>query len=167
MAYRKRTSPVWEFFEPTVTKVNGKDVKQVQCLLCTQQLADGGGTSNLMSHLHAKHLEEYKNCTNDSSKSCKTQSTLHSFSRVCPPECATAITKHIAEFVARDLHPISVVDGQGFTRLLNYLILENCHSFEYFRNTPMGRFLGWSLLPLWKLGGWSCVYPAVVSLLYI
>ena len=29
--------------------------------------------------------------------------------------------KRIAEFVAQDLHPISVVDGQGFTRLLNYL----------------------------------------------
>ena len=40
---------------------------------------------------------------------------------MCPPERATAITKHIAEFVARDLRPISVVDGQGFTRLLNYL----------------------------------------------
>ena len=75
--------------------------------------------SNLMSHLQGKHLEEYKRCTNDSSKSCKTQSTLHSFSRVCPPECATAITKCIAEFVTQDLHPISVVDGQGFTRLLN------------------------------------------------
>jgi len=119
MAYRKRTSPVWEFFElPTVMKVNGKDIKRVQCLLCTQQLADGGGTSNLMSHLQAKHLEEYKRCTNDSSKSCKTQSTLHSFPRVCPPEHATATTKCIAEFVPQDLHPISVVDGQGFTRLL-------------------------------------------------
>ena len=69
--------------------------------------------------LQVKHLKKYKRCTNDSSKSCKTQSTLHSFSRVCPLECATAITKRIAEFVAQDLRPISVVDGQGFTRLLN------------------------------------------------
>ena len=100
MAYRKRTSPVWEFFEPpTVMEVNGKDIKRVQYLLCTQQLADGGGTSNVMSHLQVKHLEEYKRCMNDSSKSCKTQSTLHSFSRVCPPERATAITKRIAEFI--------------------------------------------------------------------
>ena len=135
MAYRKCTSPVWKFFEPpTVTKVNGKDVKRVQCLLCTQQLADGGGPSNLMNLLQAKHVEEYKRCTNDSSKSCKTQSTLHSFSWMCPPECTTAITKCIAEFVAQDFRPFSVVDGQGFTRL-----------------------------PLSKLGGWSCVYPAVVT----
>ena len=50
--------------------------------------------------------------------------------------------------IDKDLRPISVVDGQGFTRLLNY----HYH---------------WSLLPLSKLGGWSCVYPAVVRLLYI
>ena len=34
---------------------------------------------------------------------------------------ATTITKRIAEFVVQDLRPISVIDGQGFTRLLNYL----------------------------------------------
>ena len=51
---------------------------------------------------------------NDSSKNCKTQSTLHSFSQVCPLEHATVITKRIAEFVTWYLHPISVVDGQGF-----------------------------------------------------
>ena len=29
MAYRKCTSPVWEFFEPpTVMKVNGKDINE-------------------------------------------------------------------------------------------------------------------------------------------
>ena len=48
------------------------------------------------------------------------------------------VTRRIAEFVAWDLHPISVVDGQGFTRL-----------------------------PLSKLGGWSYVYPAVVCLLHL
>ena len=48
MAYRKYTSPVWEFFDPpTVKKVNGKDVKWVQSVLCTQQLANDGGTSNI------------------------------------------------------------------------------------------------------------------------
>ena len=43
--------------------------------------------------------------------------------------------KHIAEFVTRDLHPISVVDGQGFTRLLNYLEsgykVPSCNCFLY------------------------------------
>ena len=122
MAYRKCTSPVWEFFEPpTVTKVNGKVVKRVQCLHCTQQLADGGGKSNLMNNLQAKHLEEYERCTNDSNKSCKTRSTLHSLTRVCPPKHAAAITQRIAEFVTWDFCPISVVDGRGFRRLLNYL----------------------------------------------
>ena len=119
--HRKHTSPIWEFFEPP-TKVNCKDVKRVQCLLCIQQFADGGGTSNLMSHCKRNISRSTRGVyTNDSSKSCKTQSTLHSFSRVCPLEHTTTITKCIAEFVAQDLCPISAVDGQGFTRLLNYL----------------------------------------------
>ena len=58
---RKRTSRVWEFFEePEVILEGGKDVRRVPCKLCEQQLADGGGTTNLLSHLHAKHPEEYK-----------------------------------------------------------------------------------------------------------
>ena len=135
-------------------KVNGKDVKRVQCLLCTQQLTDGG-TSNLMNDLQATHLEEYKRCTNDSSKSCKTQSTLHRFSRMCPPERATAITKCIAEFVAWDLRPISVVDGQGFTRLMNYL--------EPGYKVPSRPHQLYQNL----VGGAVFVYPAVVCLFYI
>ena len=64
MASRKRTSRVWEFFqEPVVVLVGEKDVKRVPCKLCDQQLADGGGTKNLLSHLQAKHPEEYKRCT--------------------------------------------------------------------------------------------------------
>ena len=43
--------------------VGEKDVKRVPCKLCDQQLADGGGTKNLLSHLQAKHPEEYKRCT--------------------------------------------------------------------------------------------------------
>ena len=38
----------------------------------------------------------------------------------CPPACATRITKLIAGMVARDLRPLSVVEGDGFCRLLNY-----------------------------------------------
>jgi len=36
------------------------------------------------------------------------------FSQVCPPERATAITKHIAEFVARDLCRVGFWAGHSF-----------------------------------------------------
>ena len=32
----------------------------------------------------------------------------------CPPEQAKNITVHVAEYIARDLRPISTVDGGGF-----------------------------------------------------
>ena len=48
------------FFEPpTVTKVNGKDVKRVQCLLCTQQHADSGRTSNRPFPLRRNGMQLY------------------------------------------------------------------------------------------------------------
>ena len=37
------------------------------------------------------------------------------------PERATTITKCISEFIARDLRPISIVEGEGFTHLINFL----------------------------------------------
>ena len=137
MAYRKRTSPIWEFFEPpTVTEVNGKDVKRVQCLLCTQQLADGGGMSNLMSHLQAKNLKEYKRCTNDSSKSCKTQMYTPLLLAGVSTRVCYCHHKRIAEFVARDLHRVGFWAGHSFLyenllgRAVFILQLSVCFTFR-------------------------------------
>ena len=41
--------------------------------------------------------------------------------RKCSPQCAADITDRIAEFVARNLRPLSVVDSAGFKQLVNYL----------------------------------------------
>ena len=59
---QKRMSPVWEFFnEPIVIEVkDGKPVKKIPFKPCDQQLADGGGTTNLSNHLQSKHPEEHK-----------------------------------------------------------------------------------------------------------
>ncbi len=44
---------------------------------------------------------------------------------LCPSKCSTARSKEmssrIAEMVARDLHPISIVEGDGFKNLLSYI----------------------------------------------
>jgi len=52
---------LWSF------QTGGKNAKRVPCKLCDQQLANGGGTTNLLSHLQLKHPEEYKRCTNHDS----------------------------------------------------------------------------------------------------
>ena len=97
------------FFEPpTVTKVNDKDLKRVQCLLCTEQIADGGGTSNLTSHLQAKHLEEYKRCTNDSSKTVR-----HRVHSIASPRCVHRSTlppsRNVLLSLSRGIFALSVL----------------------------------------------------------
>ena len=119
MSTKKRTSPVWEYFDaPVEAKEKGKDVMKARCKLCGVQLAHKGGTTNLALHLSAKHPEEYRRAFGGPSSSAK-QATLTTMVRKCSPERAATITKLIAEFVARDLRPLSVVSGDGFRQLLN------------------------------------------------
>ena len=47
------------------------------------------------------------------------QATLTTIVCKCSRECAATITKLIAEFMARDLCPLSVATGDGFRQLLN------------------------------------------------
>ena len=91
---------------------------KVQCKLCGMQLVHGGGTTTLASHLLAKHTEEYT-CSFGGPASSKNQTTLPTNVRKCSAEHAATITRLNAEFVARDLRPLSIVCGDGFQQLLN------------------------------------------------
>ena len=96
----------------------------IPCKLCDLQLADGGGTSNLMNHLQAKHPQEYKRLvkTTESAKNKEKQTVLnHGILRVCSSQRAAAITERVAAFVALDLRPLRVVEGVGFKQLMNYI----------------------------------------------
>ena len=60
---RKCKNGVWEFFDKPVEEEGNEKTsrnRRIPCKLCNLQLADGGGTSNLMNHLQAKHPQEYK-----------------------------------------------------------------------------------------------------------
>ena len=79
-----------------------------------------------MHHLEAKHPSEYckaKNEESDETDKPMKQTSLP----VCPSikKCSLARSKEInmaiADFVVLDLHPVAVVDGHGFNRLLNCL----------------------------------------------
>ena len=52
---RRRTSPVWDYFR---RQEDGK----ITCNICKEDLADGGGTTNLQKHLRAKHVNKVKKC---------------------------------------------------------------------------------------------------------
>ena len=76
---RKRTSAVWKYFEEPVVVLEGdqcgKQVKTISCKLCNQQLTDGGRTTNLMSHLQAKHPKQYKRLNDSAGSSSLKQTT--------------------------------------------------------------------------------------------
>ena len=98
-----------------------KKHKKAICKLCEGvTLAYAGGTSNLFNHLEAKHPVAH---TKSVPRECSTQkqTTLGTFATACPPARANRITTLIAEFVARDLRPISTVDGKGFQQLLRFV----------------------------------------------
>ena len=118
MLTRKRTSLVWYFDAPVAIKENRKDVVRVRCELCGMQLAHGGGTISLASHLLAKHTEEYTHSFGGPSSS-KKQTTLPTIVRKCSAERAATITRLIAKFMARNLRPLSIMCGDGFRQLLN------------------------------------------------
>ena len=75
---------------------------------------------NLQKHLRAKHVDEAKKCFSEADAKQPQMSTFTD-ARRCSPARATRITELIAEMVARDLHPLSVVEGDGFRQLLNYI----------------------------------------------
>lgn len=114
---RKLRSSVWEYFDTV-------DAKRVCYKLCTPPtctiLAYHGKTTSMKSHLTSHHPNEYEETSQAKTGS---QRSLDSFvhSKKCSTEHAKKITQRIAEMVAWDPRPISVVEGVGFLNLVSYL----------------------------------------------
>ena len=81
-------------------------------------MAYAGGTTNLHNHLESKHPSSV--AESSGKEAGKKQLTL-SDCKKCPPERAKNITAYVAEYIARDLCPISIIDGGGFQQLLQYI----------------------------------------------
>lgn len=125
----KARSTVWKYFG----FVSGKDGsiaddKHVVCTLCQAKVGYSGNTSNLTNHLSNRH----KDIRMASDSASLTQSTikidkggfapLEQVQKLAPSNPrATAITAALANFIAEDLRPISVVEGSGFRKLLALL----------------------------------------------
>lgn len=79
-----------------------------------------GGTTSMLRHLLSRHSDKYgKNSkgSGPSESQCKLpDSFVHA--KKCSAECAEEITSRMAEMVARDMWPISVIEGVGFKNLL-------------------------------------------------
>lgn len=111
-------SQVWKYFG--FWSVGSKIIEpreKVVCKLCKMQLAYHSTTSNLRSHLENVHPNEHgalycgetpaKQSRLDSYFTSPTTSSLSA-------KRQEAITEKLISFVAKDMRPISVVDGAGF-----------------------------------------------------
>jgi len=91
-----------------------------RCKLCELVLsAKGGNTSTLRKHLVGTHRIDV-----DKNESANSTPSIASF-LVGKPNLSKArtlqIDRRIAAFIAQDGRPISIVDGEGFKSLINFL----------------------------------------------
>jgi len=95
----------------------GEEDQKGTCKLCDNVfLAYAGGTTNLNNNLEAKHPSEIKKKDKDTHKQM-----LIPVAKKCSPARSSKITSLIAEFILRDMRPISSMDGSGFQQLLQYM----------------------------------------------
>ena len=114
MGPRKKTSTVWNSF-----KVLPSDPKVVVCQLCNKQLSyDGNSTGNLNKHLSQVH-SGHAASTSSTNQTTMKQPTLSMFKGCALPH--EQITQRITDMVVSDCLPLSIVEGRGFTRLMDYV----------------------------------------------
>ena len=125
VCYSKRLkSLVWKHFgvEKSSTGTVEKG-KFVVCKLCSQKVAHGGGTTNLKNHSRTNHRTQYEELyigEQDTRQSSMDTFVRQTGVKKLPHDSKRAIelTDALLEFVARDLRPVSVVDGRGFLNLM-------------------------------------------------
>ncbi|KAM3597786.1 uncharacterized protein V6R79_009217 [Siganus canaliculatus] len=113
----KKTSRVWKYFD--IVKDNPKKVK---CKLCPQILSYHSSTTNMAFHLKRIH-PQYQ--SDSSSSSMSTVPTLTQKKLDLRPPISEKrkrdIMEKIAEFVALDMRPVNIVEGDGFKELMRTL----------------------------------------------
>jgi len=128
-----RSAPVWKHFG--FKKDSSGRLLKDACAICKQckhGVAHGGGTINLRSHLQVNHpslydklvtLSKDSQCEGSGSKKDKMDRFLHPFTSGEKLSSSSQHTKMLsnamAEFIARDMRPGSVVDGLGILNLMH------------------------------------------------
>ncbi|XP_005991046.2 E3 SUMO-protein ligase ZBED1-like [Latimeria chalumnae] len=106
------------------------DKTKIICKLCGVRLSYSGNTTNLRQHLIYKHRREYNElvgnghgvaaATPDAKKNADALSRDMAARAVAMPPVGRT-TKAIADFIVRDLMPVEIVEGEGFTQMLSAL----------------------------------------------
>ncbi|XP_011406608.1 PREDICTED: zinc finger BED domain-containing protein 1-like [Amphimedon queenslandica] len=120
-----RSSLVWKYFGFAKDCDGTLSKEKAVCKLCSQKVAHGGGTTNMKNHLKTKHLAEF-NMLYQEEPTTSSQSSLDAFivsksvkKFSANSEMAKKLNEGLADFITRDLRPVSVVDGAGFLNLMH------------------------------------------------
>ena len=107
---RKR-SWVWNHFTET------DDSTKVVCGICKAELMYSNRTGTMINHLKSKHPGA---TAGNAVKVTSNQRSMDAFTarRNCPPSKSELITKSVADMIAIDLLPISMVEGAGFRDMM-------------------------------------------------
>ncbi|KAL7861582.1 hypothetical protein SRHO_G00130230 [Serrasalmus rhombeus] len=117
---------VWQHFGYPAEMINGKrvtDKTRTTCKHCMKTMPyTAANTSTMQRHLQHHHSTVLKSTTAPVKKTRQTTLT-NTFGPQLPQSGvrATAITRDIGVFIAADMRPFSVVENQGFRRLLHTL----------------------------------------------
>ncbi|XP_056603417.1 zinc finger BED domain-containing protein 4 [Triplophysa dalaica] len=148
--FSKKTSKLWNHFS-----ISSTDPTKVVCMHCSRTISRGKKTTNLgtsclfrhMQRFHGNVLENNSSISGDvSSAEIQVKQELMDISTYeenaekfseCHP-IAKKITKLIAEMLALDLQPSTVVENVGLNRLLEYLQPQySLPSSSYFTSTAI------------------------------
>ena len=116
MEEKSRRSAVWDFgFEKTGDGM-------ATCTRCNppKDFAYCGGTSNLRNHLRDVHKVDFADAAGGDKPKQGGVSSFFKPTKVSPAR-STSCDDRVVEFVCRDLRPVSVVTGDGFLSLVNFL----------------------------------------------
>ena len=121
---------VWEHFGYPGNENGSIATKsRVICRLCKRDMPYKNNTTNLYDHLDRHHkevymkTEHYKQRQSSGSQQAHQPSLHETIKKAQPPfskssERYKKLANAVAQFIAKDLQPISVVDGEGFKRLM-------------------------------------------------
>ncbi len=121
---KSRRSAVWKYFS-----TDGARDKHVKCMLCAIELSFAGGSTGTMSnHLRYKHKSVSlggSSSTSSASSASPAPSSQSLITAFRSPAISKAkwqnITQSLANMCARDLRPMSIVEGDGFKAFCNEL----------------------------------------------
>ncbi|XP_053307988.1 E3 SUMO-protein ligase ZBED1-like [Spea bombifrons] len=104
------------------------DKTKIICKLCGVRLSYSGNTTNLRQHLIYKHRREYNELVGTQGAVVDPQK--NNIDSVSPRETASRAivtptvgrtTKAVAEFIVRDLMPVEIIEGEGFSQMLSIM----------------------------------------------